>query len=154
MANLTAQTTATLNEHAMQMNLSLQQLAANNEQFHQLQQAIKNQMAMMSLGGAYQGGAAVVTPHQTAYASPQIYIPRALPHHQQRYYNTPQQFGARGRMVGQSGGRSPGGRGHGCGRGSPQAPIPFVGGAQFVPYVQGVVQQGQRPPLQNVYEQN
>jgi hypothetical protein len=35
MANLTAQTTATLNEHATQMNASLQQLAANNAQLDQ-----------------------------------------------------------------------------------------------------------------------
>jgi hypothetical protein len=63
MANLTAQTTATLNKHTTQTNASLQQLAANNAQLHQQQHAIMNQMAMMSLGGAYQGAAAVVTPH-------------------------------------------------------------------------------------------
>ncbi len=90
MANLTAQTTATLKEHAMQSNVSLQQLVANNAQLHQQQQAIMNQMAMMSLRGAYQGAAAVLTPQQTAQAPPQIYLPPALPHHQQGYYNTPQ----------------------------------------------------------------
>jgi hypothetical protein len=37
MVNLTAQTTATLNEHATQMNASLQQLAANTAQLHQRQ---------------------------------------------------------------------------------------------------------------------
>ncbi len=63
MANLTAQTTATLNKHATQTNASLQQLAANNAQLYQQQQAIMNQMATMSLGGAYQGAADVVTPH-------------------------------------------------------------------------------------------
>ncbi len=57
MANFTAQTTATLNEHATQMNASLQQLAADTFQLHQQQQAIMNQMTMMSLGGAYQGAA-------------------------------------------------------------------------------------------------
>ncbi len=37
MANLTAQTMATLNEHVTQTNASLQQLAANNAQLHQQQ---------------------------------------------------------------------------------------------------------------------
>jgi hypothetical protein len=93
MANLTAQTTATLNEHATQTNASLQQLVANNAQLHQQQQVIMNQMAMMFLGGAYHGAAAMVTPQQTTHAPPQIYLPPALPHHQQGYYNTPQQSG-------------------------------------------------------------
>ena len=43
MVNLTAQTTATLNKQATQMNTSLQQLAAINAQLHQQQQAIMNQ---------------------------------------------------------------------------------------------------------------
>jgi hypothetical protein len=104
MANLTAQTTATLNKHATQMNTSLQQLAANNAQLHQQQQAIMNQMAMMSLGGAYQGAAAVVIPQQTIRVPPQIYLPSALPHHQQGYFTMPQVFGGYGCMAGQSGG--------------------------------------------------
>jgi hypothetical protein len=53
MANLTAQTATTLNKQATQMNASLQKLAANNAQLHQQQQAIMNQMATMSFGGAY-----------------------------------------------------------------------------------------------------
>jgi hypothetical protein len=106
-----------------------------------------NQMAvMLSLGGAYQGAAAVVTPQQTTHAPPQIHLPPALPHHQQGYYNAPQQFRGRGRTAGQSCGRSRGGRGRGHGRGSQQVPIPYVGGAQLVLYVQGVAQQGQRAP--------
>jgi hypothetical protein len=104
---------------------------------------IMNQMVMMSLGGAYQGATAVVTPQQTAHAPPQIYLPPALPHHQQGYYNVPQQFGGRGHTAGQSGGCRRGGRGRRRGRGSPQVPIPYVGGAQLVPYIQGVAQQGQ-----------
>jgi hypothetical protein len=32
------------------------------------------------------------------------------------------------------------------GRGSPQVPIPYVGGAQLVPYIQGVAQQGKHIP--------
>jgi hypothetical protein len=146
MANLTAQTTATLNEHSTQTNASFQQLAAINAQLYQQQQAIMNQMAMMSLGGAYQGAAAVVTLQQTAHFPQQIYLPPALPHHQQGYYNTPQQSGGRGRTAGQSCGRSRSGHRHARGRGSPQVPIPYVGGAQLVPYVQGVVQQGQCSP--------
>jgi hypothetical protein len=156
MANLTAQTIATLNKHTMQTNVSLQQLTANTAQLHQQQQAIMNQMAMMSLEGAYQGAAAVVTPQQTAHIPPQIYQPPALPHHQQGYYNAPQQSGGHGRMAGQSGGRSWGRCGCAHSRGSPQVPIPYVGGAQLVPYAQGVAQQGEcapRPP-QNIYKQN
>ncbi len=74
--------TARINEHAMQINASLQQLAENTSQLHQQQQAIMNQMAMMSLGGAYQGAAAVAPLQQIAHAPPQIYQPPALPHYQ------------------------------------------------------------------------
>jgi hypothetical protein len=81
MANLTAQATATLNKHATQTNAPFQQLETNNAQLHQQQQAIMNQMAMMSLEGAYQGATPVVTPQQTAHAPSQIYLPPALPHH-------------------------------------------------------------------------
>ena len=105
-----------------------------------------NQMAMVSLGGAYQGTAAVMTLQQTPHAPPQIYLPPALPHQQQGYYTMPQQFGGCGCTAGQSGGCSRCRRGCGRGRGSPQVPIPYVGGAQLVPYVQGVAQQGQRAP--------
>jgi hypothetical protein len=143
MANLTVQTKATLNEHAMQTNASLQELAANTSQLHQQQQAIMNQMAMMSLGGAYQGAAAVVTTQQITHTAPQIYQPPALPHYQQGYYNMPQQSGGRGCMVGNSGGCSCGGCGCARSRGSPQVPIPHVRGTQLVPYVQGGTQQGQ-----------
>jgi hypothetical protein len=151
MANLTAQTTATLNEHATQTNASLQQLAANNAQLHQQQQAIMNHMAMMSLGGAYQGAPAVMKPQQTAHIPPQIYLPPALPHHQQGYYNTPQQSGGHGHTAGQSSGCSCSRRGHAHGRGSPQVPIPYDGGAQLVLYIQGVAQQGQHA---HCYEKN
>ncbi len=105
-----------------------------------------NQMAMMSLGGAYQGAAAVVTPQQTAHAPPQIYQPPALPHHQQGYYNTPHQSRGCGHTAGQSGGHRQGRRRCARSRGSPQVPIPYVGGAQLVLYVQGVAPQGQRTP--------
>jgi hypothetical protein len=58
----------------------------------------------------------------------------------------PQKSGGCGCMAGQSGGCSRGRCGHKCGRGSPQVPIPYVGGAQLVLYVQGVAQQGQCAP--------
>jgi hypothetical protein len=58
MANLTAQTAATTNEHATQMNASLQQLAVNMTQLHQQQQAMMNQMAMMTMNNGAQAGAA------------------------------------------------------------------------------------------------
>jgi hypothetical protein len=119
MANLTVQTMATLNEQATQMNMSLQQLAANNAQLYQQQQAIMNQMAMMTFGGAYQGAAAGVTPQRTPHSPPQIYLPPALPHHHQGYYTTPQQFRGRGCTAGQSSGHSCGQLEHRCGQGSP-----------------------------------
>jgi hypothetical protein len=133
MANLTAQTTTTLNKKATQTHTSLQQLAANDAQLHQQQQAIMSRMAMISLGGAYQSIAAVVTLQQTAQTPPQIYLPTPVPHHQQGYYTMPQKFGGNGRTAGQSGGRSCGRRGHGHSQGSPQVPIPYVRGAQLVP---------------------
>ena len=76
MANLTAQTATTINEHAMQTNASLQQLDANTTQLHQQQQAMMNQMAMMTMNNGAQAGAA-----QQTFARPptQIYQPATLP---------------------------------------------------------------------------
>jgi hypothetical protein len=140
MANLTAQTAATINEHATQTNASLQQLAANTTQLHQQQQAMMNQMAMMTMNNGAQA-------QQTTFARPptQIYQPAALPQYQQGYSNTPQQFGGCGGAAGGRGGGSRGGRARqGRGRGTPQGhipPMPYVGGTQLVPYVQGGQQQ-------------
>ncbi len=50
-----------------------------------------NQMAMMSLGGAYQGAVAAMTLQKIAHAPPQIYQPSALPRYQQGYYSMPKQ---------------------------------------------------------------
>ena len=142
MANLTAQTAATINEHATQTNASLQQLAANTTQLHQQQQAMMNQMAMMTMNNGTQAG-----PAQQTFARPptQIYQPAALPQYQQGYSNTPQQFGGCGGAAGGHGGGSRGGRAQQeCGRGTPQGhipPMPYVGGTQLVPYVQGGQQQ-------------
>jgi hypothetical protein len=90
MANLTAQTAATINEHATQTNVSLRQLAANAAQLHQQQQAMINQMAMMTMNN---GATAAATQQTIAQAPTQIYQPAALPQYQQGYSHTPQQFG-------------------------------------------------------------
>ena len=147
MANLTAQTAATINEHATQTNASLQQLAANTTQIHQQQQAMMNQMAMWTMNNGTQAGG----PAQQTSARPptQIYQPAALPQYQQGYNNTPQQFGGRGGTAGGRGGGSRGGRARrGRGRGTPQGhipPMPYVGGTQLVPYVPGGQQQSNQP---------
>ena len=147
MANLTAQTAATINEHATQTNASLQQLAANTTQLHQQQQAMMNQMAMWTMNNGMQAGG----PAQQTFARPptQIYQPAALPQYQQGYNNTPQQFGGRGGTAGGRGGGSRGGRARrGRGRGTPQGhipPMPYVGGTQLVPYVPGGQQQSNQP---------
>jgi len=150
MANLTAQTAATINEHATQTNASLQQLAANMTQLHQQQQAMMNQMAMMTMNNGAQAGA-----EQQNFAQPptQIYQPATLPQYQQGYSNTPQQFGGRGGAGGRGGG-SRGGRGRrGRGRGTPQVhmpPMPYMGGNQLVPYIPG----GQHQPNKTNYFSN
>jgi hypothetical protein len=48
MAHLSAQTAASLEMNASQINASLQQLKANNAQLHQQQQIMMQQMAMLS----------------------------------------------------------------------------------------------------------
>lgn len=80
MVNLMVQTAATINKHIVQMNSSLQQLAANVTQLHQQQQAIINQMAMMTMN---HGVAAAAIQHTIAHAPTQIYQPMVLPQYQQ-----------------------------------------------------------------------
>jgi hypothetical protein len=82
MANLTAQTAATINKHAMQTNASLQQLAMNRTQLHQQQQTMMNQMAMMTMNYNAQAGTA-----QQTFARPptQMYQPAALPVRRSRW---------------------------------------------------------------------
>jgi oligoribonuclease (3'-5' exoribonuclease) len=101
MTNLTAQTAATINKHATQTNASLQQLATNTTQLHHQQQAMMNQMAMMTMNNGAQAGAV-----QQTFAPPptQIYQTAALPQYQQGYGNTLQQFGVCGRLGGRGGG--------------------------------------------------
>jgi hypothetical protein len=100
-ANLAAQTAATINEHATQTNASLQQLTANTTQLHHQQQAMMNQMTMMVMNNSAEAGAT-----QQTFAQPptQMYQPAALPQYQHEYGNTPQQFGGRGGAGGQGGG--------------------------------------------------
>jgi hypothetical protein len=104
MGNLTAQMAATINKHATQTNASLQQLAVNTTQLHLQQQAMMNQMAMLTMNKG-------VHVQQTTFARlpTQIYQPAALPQYQQGYNNTPQQFGGRGGGAGGRGGGSRGG---------------------------------------------
>ena len=72
MANLMAQTAATINEHAVQTNASLQQLAANTTQLHQQQQAMMNQIALLIINnGAATQQTIPQAPHR--YTSPQRY---------------------------------------------------------------------------------
>jgi hypothetical protein len=52
MANLLAQTAASLEANATQINASLQQLATNNVQLHQQQQSLMQQMALLTTNAA------------------------------------------------------------------------------------------------------
>ncbi len=142
MANLTAHTAATINEHAVQTNASLQQLAANTMQLHQQHQAMMNQMAMLTMNNS------AATQQIIPQAPTQIYQPVMLPQYQQGYGHTPQQFGGRGGAGGQGGGQNRGGRAQRRrGRGVPQVPMPYVGDNQLIPYVPGGTQQGQPSTL-------
>jgi hypothetical protein len=141
MVNLKAQMAATINKHATQTNASLQQLATNTTQLHHQQQAMMNQMAMMTMNNDAQAGAA-----QQTFARPptQIYQPAALPQYQQGYGNTPQQFGGRGGAGGRGGGIRGGQGRHGGGWGTtqvPMPPMPYLGSNQLVPYAPGGQQQ-------------
>jgi hypothetical protein len=143
MANLTAQTAATINKHATQMNASLQQLAANMTQLHQRQQAMMNRMGMMTMNYSVQAGVAQQT---FARPSTQMYQPAALPQYQHGYGNTPQQFGGRGGAGGQGGGPRGGQTRRERGWGPiqvPMPPMPYMGGNQLVRYVPG----GQQQPV-------
>ena len=90
MANLMAQTAATINEHAVQTNASLQQLAANTTQLHQQQQAMMNQIALLIINNS------AATQQTIPQAPTQIYQPATLPQYQQGYGHIPQQFGGCG----------------------------------------------------------
>jgi hypothetical protein len=134
MANLSAQTAASLKANAMQINASLQQLATNKMQLHQQQQSLMQQMAMLTTNAA--------TTRNNTYVAPptQIYAPSPLHGFQQQSYY-PNCGDGRG------GGCSRGGRarctrgGRGCGTPMPP-PVLYVGAN--IPYIPA----GANPPPQ------
>jgi hypothetical protein len=147
-------TTVLINKHATQTNASLQQLTANTNQLHQQQQDIINQMTMMTMN---HGTTAPVTQQTFACAPPPINQPLALPHYQQGYNISQQQFGGQGTTGRRGGGYSRGGR-YGCSGGRPRRerecgntgiPMPYVGGNQLVPYIPGGTQQELVPNAPN-----
>jgi hypothetical protein len=83
MANLSAQTAASLEANATQINASLQQLAFNNAQLHQQQQSLMQQMALLMTNAA-------TTRSNTYVPLPaQIYAPPPLHSFQQQSYYPP-----------------------------------------------------------------
>ncbi len=136
MANLLAQMAASIKANAMQINVSLQQLASNNVQLHQQQQLLMQRMAMLTTNAT--------TTRNNTYAptNATIYAPLPLQSFQQQPSYPP-------KVGGHSGGWSCGGctcQEHGGGgRGNPMPPpVPYVGGAGIIPYIPASVQ----PPTQ------
>jgi hypothetical protein len=125
MANLFAQTAASLKANTLQINASLQQLANHNAQLHQQQQLLMQQMAMLTTNAAATRNNMYVAPPTQIYAPP--------PFHgfqQQSYYP---HCGD-----GCGGGCSRGGRARhawgGGGHGTPMPPpVPYVG--INIPYI-------------------
>ena len=138
MANLSAQTAASIEANATQINASLQQLTANNTQLHQQQQAMMQQMAMLTTNAT--------AARPTAYVPPVTYTAPPT----QLYAAPPLQGLYTPRGGGRGGARSRGGRGHprGRGNGAPGQimlpPLPYVGGTGIIPYIPVGIQ----PPAQ------
>ena len=138
MANLSAQTTASIEANATQINASLQQLAANNTQLHQQQQAMMQQMAMLMTNAT--------AAHPTAYVPPVTYTAPPT----QIFAAPPLQGLYTPRGGGRGGARSQGGRGRSRGRGNGAPgqimlpPLPYVGGTGIIPYIPVGIQ----PPAQ------
>lgn len=138
MANLSAQTAASMQANATQINASLKQLADNNTQLHQQQQAMMQQMALLTTNANTVRPPAYVPPTTYATAVPygnptaQIYAAPPLHGMQQQYY--PPRGGGRG------GARSRGGRGRPRGRGNGGPPMPYIGGAGIIPYIPAGIQ--------------
>jgi hypothetical protein len=135
MVNLSAQTSASLDANATQINASLQQLATNNAQLHHQQQLMMQQMVMLTTNAN--------TPRNNTYMAPptQIYAPPPIPGYQQQSFYHP-------RGDGHGGGRSHGRRARhtrgGSGRGTPLPPIvPLT--THVIPYIPA----GVNPPQQN-----
>jgi hypothetical protein len=127
MANLSAQTAASLETNAMQINASLQQLATYNVQLHQQQQSLMQQMAMLTTNAT--------TTRNNTYVAPraQIYAPPPLHGFQQQSYYPPC-------SIGHGGGCSCGGRAHhacgGKGHGTPMPPpVPYIGNNSIILYI-------------------
>ena len=137
MAHLSQQTVASLEANANQMNASLQQLASNNEQLHQQQQSLMQQIAMLTTntnvprtsitaGGAWTNYPTVITRPST-----QIYAPPPLQGFQQQQPYYPPHSGGQGGGCNCQGGR-------GCGRGQmspPQIQYPTIGDTSIIPYI-------------------
>jgi hypothetical protein len=83
MANLSAQTVASLEANMTQINASHQQLATNNAQLHQQQQSLMQQMALLMTNAA--------TTQNNAYVPlpAHIYAPPSLHGFQQKSYYPP-----------------------------------------------------------------
>ncbi len=86
MANLLAQTTASLEASANQINALLQQLAANNNQLNQQQQAILQQMAILFMNPPLGTMAQTYIPQAT-----QIFAPPLIQGYTQQYQQQFQQ---------------------------------------------------------------
>jgi hypothetical protein len=88
MANLSAQTTASIEASTAQINVSLQQLAANNNQLNLQQQAILQQiMAMLSTNPPHTAIARTFVP-----PAPHIFSPSPLQGYQPQYQKIVQQL--------------------------------------------------------------
>jgi hypothetical protein len=68
MANLLAQTAASIKANATQINVSLQKLASNNAQLHQQQQSLMQQMTMLTTNATTACSNAYVPPNASIYA--------------------------------------------------------------------------------------
>jgi hypothetical protein len=70
MTNLLAQMAASIEANAMQINVSLHQLASNNTQLQQQQQLLMQQMAMLTRNAATAHNNTYVPTNATIYAPP------------------------------------------------------------------------------------
>ncbi len=73
MANLSAQTAASLEANVTKINASLQQLPTNNTQLHQQQQSLMQQMAMLTTNASRTRNNMYVAPPTQIYAPPPLH---------------------------------------------------------------------------------
>ncbi len=135
MVNLSAQTAASLDANATQINATLQQLATNNAQLHQQQQLMMQQMVMLTTN--------FNTSHNNTYMAlpTQIYAPPPIPGYQQQSFYPPC---SNGRGGGCSCGRCARCTRGGSGRGIPMPPIIPLS-TNVIPYIPA----GVNPPQRN-----